>query len=138
MNAVDTNVLIYVRDPRDRAKQEKAVELTTSLTDGALPWQVACEFISASRKLAPFGFTQAEAWRELERLRLLWQQVLPTDSVLKRAEQLTAELRFRSGMQRFWRHAEKAASHGSILRILTPHFQGYGRRDRQSVLKPRS
>ena len=92
MNAVDTNVLIYVRDPRDRAKQEKAVELTTSLTDGALPWQVACEFISASRKLAPFGFTQTEAWRELERLRLLWQLVLPTDSVLKRAEQLTAEL----------------------------------------------
>jgi predicted nucleic acid-binding protein len=92
MNAVDTNVLIYVRDPRDRAKQERAVELTTVLSDGALLWQVACEFISASRKLAPFGFTQAEAWRELQRLRLLWALVLPTDGVLKRAEQLTTDL----------------------------------------------
>ena len=72
MNAVDTNVLIYVRDPRDRAKQKRAVELTTGLSDGALLWQVACEFIAASRKLAPFGFTQAQAWHELQRLRLVW------------------------------------------------------------------
>ena len=118
MNAVDTNVLIYVRDPRDRAKQEKAVELTTSLTDDALPWQVACEFISASRKLAPFGFTQTEAWRELERLRLLWQLVLPTDSVLKRAEQLTAELSVS-----FWDATLLAACReGGITRLYTEDF----------------
>lgn len=69
MNAVDTNVLIYVRDPRDPVKQQKAVKLTTGLSDGALVWQVACEFVAASRKLAPFGFTQAQAWRELDKLR---------------------------------------------------------------------
>lgn len=59
MNAVDTNVLIYARDPRDAVKQQKAVNLTIGLNDGALLWQVACEYIAASRKLLPFGFTQA-------------------------------------------------------------------------------
>ena len=91
MNAVDTNVLIYVRDPRDSAKQQKAVRLTTGLSDGALLWQVACEFVAASRRLAPFGFTQPQAWREVERLRELWKLVLPSENVLLRAERLTSE-----------------------------------------------
>ena len=89
MNAVDTNILIYVRDPRDPVKQQKAVQLATSLSDGALLWQVACEFVAASRKLAPFGFTQAQAWLEVKRLRALWKLILPSESVLLRAEQLT-------------------------------------------------
>lgn len=44
MNAVDTNVLIYVHDPRDPTKQETASFLLDSLTDLALLWQVACEY----------------------------------------------------------------------------------------------
>ncbi len=86
MNAVDTNVLIYARDPRDAVKQQKAVDLTIGLTDGALLWQVACEYIAASRKLMPFGFTQAQAWRELGRMRARWQLILPSADVLQRAE----------------------------------------------------
>ena len=82
MNAVDTNVLIYVRDPRDPVKQQKAVQLTTSLSDGVLLWQVACEFVAASRKLVPFGFTQTQAWHEVERLRVLWKLILPSENVL--------------------------------------------------------
>jgi predicted nucleic acid-binding protein len=78
MNAVDTNVLIYARDPRDSVKQQKARALTSNLTDGALLWQVACEFVAASRKLAPFGFSQAQAWHEVERLRVLWKLILPS------------------------------------------------------------
>jgi len=34
MNAVDTNVLRYVHDPRDRDKQTTAAALLQSLTDG--------------------------------------------------------------------------------------------------------
>jgi hypothetical protein len=30
-----------------------------------VPWQVACEFIAASRKLAELGFTAAHAWQRL-------------------------------------------------------------------------
>ena len=55
MNAVDTNVLIYAHDPRDQRKQNLAATLLSSLSDGVLLWQVACEYVSASRKLAAFG-----------------------------------------------------------------------------------
>jgi hypothetical protein len=49
MNAVDTNVLLYVHDPRDVTKQVTASNLLQSLTDGVLLWQVACEYLAASR-----------------------------------------------------------------------------------------
>ena len=118
MNAVDTNVLVYVRDPRDPAKQQEAVKLTTSMGDGALLWQVACEFVSASRKLAPFGFTQAEAWRELERLRRLWTMILPSENVLTRAEQLTATHNLS-----FWDSLLLAACiEGGVTRLYTEDF----------------
>jgi hypothetical protein len=61
MNAVDTNVLFYARDPRDPRKQRIASDLVASLTDGALLWQVACEFLFASRKLEQFGYLPAHA-----------------------------------------------------------------------------
>lgn len=43
MNAVDTNILIYVNDNRDLVKQGIAAALVSSLRDGVLLWQVACE-----------------------------------------------------------------------------------------------
>ena len=36
MNAVDTNILIYVNDPRDPLKQKIAASLIPSLTEGVL------------------------------------------------------------------------------------------------------
>jgi predicted nucleic acid-binding protein len=90
MNAVDTNVLLYVHDPRDPAKQAKAASLVTSLTDAVLLWQVACEYLAASRKLAPFGFRQEEAWRELDRLRIVWAGALPDWIHLQAAEAIIA------------------------------------------------
>ena len=56
MNAVDTNVLLYVHDPRGATKQATAANLLQSLTDGVLLWQVTCEYLAASRKLVPFGY----------------------------------------------------------------------------------
>lgn len=118
MNAVDTNVLVYVRDPRDPVKQQDAVRLTTGLVDGALIWQVGCEFVAASRKLAPFGFTQVEAWRELERLRQLWTVILPSENVLLRAEQLTATHNLS-----FWDSMLVAACiEGGVTRLYTEDF----------------
>lgn len=118
MNAVDTNILIYVRDPRDHAKQQTAIKLTTGLSDGALLWQVACEFVAASRKLTPFGFTQSQAWREVERLRALWKLVLPSENVLTRSEQLTATHNLS-----FWDAMIVAACmEGGITRLYTEDF----------------
>ena len=90
MNAVDTNILIYLHDQRDEPKQEIAGSLVESLTDGVLLWQVACEFVAASRKLTPFGFTSEQAWRELRRLRSLWTTKLPSWAITERAEEMTS------------------------------------------------
>lgn len=88
MNAVDTNVLIYAHDPRDPVKQNKAVALIASLTDGVLLWQVACEYLAASRKLAAFGLSRQQAYADLRRLRGVWVPVLPLWAVMDKAESL--------------------------------------------------
>jgi predicted nucleic acid-binding protein len=62
MIAVDTNVLIYACDNADPRRQQIALDLVTNVEDGVLLWQVACEFISASRKLSKQGFTSTDAW----------------------------------------------------------------------------
>lgn len=86
MNAVDTNILIYTHDPRDPLKQAAAVALVGSLPDGV--WQVACEYVAASRKLTAYGHNQAAAWRELRRLRGTWTTAVPLWEVAERAEEL--------------------------------------------------
>jgi len=55
MNAIDTNVLVYACDKTDPFKQGKAIRLIGELTDAVLLWQVACEFVAASRKLSDQG-----------------------------------------------------------------------------------
>ena len=119
MNAVDTSVLIYARDPRDLVKQQKARALTANLLDGALLWQVACEFIAASRKLTAVGYTQAQAWGELEQLRVLWKLIVPSENVFVRAEQLTANhnLSFWDAMMIL-----AACMEGGITRLFTEDF----------------
>src|SRR5205823_12227238 len=88
MNAVDTNVLIYARDP---AKQATADALLRSLTDAVLLWQVACEYIAAARKLEPLGFTRAQALSDVADMRAAWYAVEPTWAVMDRAEVLLAK-----------------------------------------------
>lgn len=89
MNAVDTNILLYVRDPRDRVKQETASELVGSLPDSVLLWQVACEYISASRKLQSMGYGRSRAWEDISRLARVWPLRFPSSRVLSRAQSLS-------------------------------------------------
>lgn len=116
MNAVDTNVLIYARNPRELAKYQTARAIIGSMSDGALLWQVACEFIAASRKLSDVGYTQVQAWRELEEMRNLWQLVLPSEHVFVHAEQLTQNLSFWDAM------IVAACIEGGITRLYTEDF----------------
>jgi len=88
MNAVDTNILIYVNDPRDPAKQTIAASLVSSLTDGVLIWQVACEYLAASRKLEPLGYNRVQAYQYVRDLQQVWYTVLPTWAVIDRSEDL--------------------------------------------------
>lgn len=100
MNAVDTNVLIYARDPRDSDKQAAATALLSSLTDGVLLWQVACEYIAASRKLEQFGFDRTQALADIADMREAWKTILPTWSVMDRATRLLGkyQLSFRDAL----------------------------------------
>ncbi len=93
MNAVDTNILMYVNDLRDPGKQAIAASLVASLTDGVLIWQVACEYLAASRKLEPFGYDRAQAYQYIRDLQQVWYTVLPTWAILDRAEDLMSRFR---------------------------------------------
>jgi len=78
MNAVDTNVLIYAHDPRYPQKQQTATKLVVDLVDGGLVWQVACEYLAASRKVVSAHFSYEDAVQRVRDLRIAWTTVLPT------------------------------------------------------------
>jgi predicted nucleic acid-binding protein len=88
MIAVDTNVLIYACDQSEPHRQTIALDLIAASTDGVLLWQVACEFLSASRKLSKQGFTPTQAWSRLAEFRELFPLVLPTAANLTHAREL--------------------------------------------------
>ena len=95
MIALDTNVLICDRSSPDR--QRRAAELIEGATDGVLLWQVACEFVAASRKLSGQGFTPADAWNRLADFQALFPLVQPGPGIL----QYTRELHASRGVS-FW------------------------------------
>jgi predicted nucleic acid-binding protein len=85
MTAFDTNILIYACDRSDPRRQAVALNLIDRTTDGVLLWQVACEFIAASRKLAGQGFSPQQAWDRLAEFAAMFPLVLPTSATLERA-----------------------------------------------------
>jgi predicted nucleic acid-binding protein len=93
MNAVDTNVLIYVNDPRDPVKQGVAISLVSALTEGVLLWQVACEYLAASRKLEFLGYDRTQAYQYICDLQQVWYTALPSWGVIDRAENLISRFR---------------------------------------------
>lgn len=88
MIALDTNVLIYACDQSSPERQKRAAELIDRTTDGVLLWQVACEFIAASRKLASQGFTPLDAWNRLAEFQALFPLVQPGPGILYHARDL--------------------------------------------------
>jgi predicted nucleic acid-binding protein len=98
MNAADTNVWIYFHDRRDPAKYAAARQLITGMKDLLLPWQVGCEFMAASRKLEPFGFTNDMAWQALAAMQTASDEVALPDA----ADWSAARDLQRSDMLSFW------------------------------------
>jgi predicted nucleic acid-binding protein len=88
MIALDTNVLIYACDRSDPRRQQTAIELVGRSTYGVLLWQVACEFVAASRKLSTQGFSASDAWSRLAEFLGVFRLVLPSEGVLQRAQGL--------------------------------------------------
>jgi predicted nucleic acid-binding protein len=88
MIAVDTNVLIYACDQSEPRRQSIALDLIARSTEGVLLWQVACEFLAASRKLSKQGFTSTQAWNRLVEFQDLLPLVLPSAANLTHAREL--------------------------------------------------
>ena len=132
MNAVDTNVLIYAHDRRDPRKQALAASLIQSQADGVLLWQVACEYLSASRKLESQGYSLEQAWQDIRDLRSVWTTILPTWRVLDRAETLMASFSLS-----FWDALILAAClEGGVDRLYTEDFDAYPSVDGLEVINP--
>lgn len=91
MIALDTNVFIYACDKADAGRQKRAIELIRSAEEGVLLWQVACEFVAASRKLSAQGFTAVDAWDRLADFLAVFPLMLPTPGILGRARLLHAQ-----------------------------------------------
>jgi predicted nucleic acid-binding protein len=131
MNAVDTNVLIYVNDPRDPVKQETATSLVGALTEGVLLWQVACEYLAASRKLEAVGYNSTQAYQYIRDLQQVWYTALPTWSIIDRAENL---------MNRFslshWDSMIVAACLESRIQRLYSKDFGYSNIDGVEIMNP--
>ena len=132
MNAVDTNVLFYVHDPRDAAKRVIARELVESLSDGVLLWQVACEYVAVSRKLESFGYSSVHAWQYIRELQEAWDTLLPTWEVLERAEVLLRRYSLSS-----WDALIVAAClEAGVTRLYTEDFDDSVRAEGLEVVNP--
>lgn len=132
MNAVDTNVLIYAHDPRDTTKNSIAISLIDSLFDGVLLWQVACEFLWASRKLVPFGYDQTQAWSEVRRLRRAWRTTIPDWIVMDHASTLLTRYSLS-----FWDAMIVAAClEAGVTHLYSEDFDGYKKIEGLSLLNP--
>jgi predicted nucleic acid-binding protein len=68
MIAIDTNIWIYLHDSRYPRKQELVQNLIDIAAPVVLPWQVGCEFIAVSRKIAAFPSVE-DAWNYLEKMK---------------------------------------------------------------------
>lgn len=91
MNAIDTNVLIYACDQRHAEKHLRSMSLLRDLDGAVMLWQVAVEFIAATRRLETQGFTRVNAWDRLDELLVRFPLVLPSVSVLAAAKPLHLE-----------------------------------------------
>lgn len=132
MNAVDTNVLIYVHDERDPVKQATADALMQSLTSAVLLWQVACEYIAASRKLVASGYIVDMAWNDIRKLQTVWVTKMPTVNVLSRAEDLMRRYRLSS-----WDALLVAACpEAGVTRPYTEDFDDFLRAEGPEVVNP--
>ena len=82
MIGLDTNIFIYACDKAVPARQQIALDLIANTTDGVILWQVACEFIAATRKLELQGFTPADAWARLSDFMGVCRLVIPTGAAV--------------------------------------------------------
>ena len=121
-----------MQDTRDLIKQAKAVALVKGLPDAVLLWQVANEYLAASRKLVPFGYNQAQAFQDINNWRKVWKTILPTWAVMDKAE----DVRQRFNLS-FWDAMVIAAClEGGVTRLYSEDFDAYQQIDGLQLSNP--
>ena len=81
---IDTNILIYPHDPRDRPKQERAIEIVDALIDRVdigVSTQCLVEFFNTTTKGLPERMAADQAMAEVERFVGAFE-VLPVTAVV--------------------------------------------------------
>jgi predicted nucleic acid-binding protein len=132
MNAVDTNNLIYAHDPRDPVKQTTAITLLNNLPNGALLWQVACEFISVAGKLRSQGVAVPDPWNELAILQATWSVIPSRWSALSRAQMLLGNYSLS-----FWDSLLIAVClESGVQRLYSEDFSAYQKIDTLEIVNP--
>lgn len=96
MNAVDTNVVVYVFDDNEPVKQPKARALIDRLvkspTNTLLLWQVAGELLSCLRKWESTGrIASADVKANFQDVLSMFRLRLPRDQVLELSFDLSAK-----------------------------------------------
>ena len=132
MNAVDTNVLVYVDDFRDVRKQRIAEDLVDSLQDGVLLWQVACEYLNVIRRARFPDYGLSEGHRRVRSLMRAWEFVHPQAPVIDKA----LDILDRYSLS-FWDSLLVAACiHAGVERLYTEDFDAYPRIDGLEIVNP--
>ena len=132
MNAVDTNIIIYGFDLRDPKKQAIARKLVVGLPQGALVWQVACEFVAVSQRLSAQGHVSYDPWMEIGSLQAMWTPVLPRFAAFARAETLKANFSLS-----FWDAMLIAVClESGVQRLYSEDFSAYQKIDGLEIVNP--
>ena len=120
MISFDTNVLLYAADGRDPLKQRQAIAVLAGSGDGVTLWQVACEYIAASRKLAARGLTPAIAWDQLHAVLGRYPLRCPAPEVLPLARSLHVD----TGLSLWDAMIFASASHAGVKCMYTEDAPG--------------
>jgi len=96
MNAVDTNVLVYLFDVDEPAKRSRAVSAINSLlhesTETVLLWQVACEFLGCLRRWQSIGkLSPVDCDRHFQDILTVFRLVAPSAQVLENSKRLSTK-----------------------------------------------
>ncbi len=132
MNAVDTNVLVYVHDHREPVKQAAAKKLIDHLDQGVLLWQVACEYVAATRKLVPQGYSPADARRDVDDLRQMWLTALPSWRVFDRSSSVAS----RYSLSVWDCFLVTACLEAGVETLYSEDFSGYREIDGMKIVNP--
>lgn len=122
---IDTNVLVYRYDPRDRRKQELAREFLRDAVreqTARLPHQAIIEFVAAvSRPLRgdPPLLSPEDARREAEELLVQFEVLYPNDAIVRLALRGAAAYQLPWFDAHLWAYAE----YFGLARIVSEDFQ---------------